>query len=261
MSSSKFAYWYIAQDLSSIGPLMTAEVVRKIDEGVASWVDFVWRYQSQDGWVRICDAPDFQSFLPKKPTTALLAQVKVSAAHDPYLRKALRTSVWFLEFQGSEFGPLGQSEVEAILKNGKLKGALRIRKDGRSGWKPIEEVVEFKGVLIASPGVKSESERRNDRRTPLVATVQLSLQKGQFTGVCRDISQNGLLILSNCKPPTESPFLLKVTPLEEGTDLAPFKAEVQLVRMLGDLTGFSVRFTKVEKAVTEAIGQYLRKKV
>jgi hypothetical protein len=214
-------------------------------------------------------AKDSKKDQNKNPKKDLKKEVELD-----FPRAGHKRSVWFLEFQGSEFGPLSLAEVQVILRSGKLKGQLFARREGVLNWMSVEEIPEFSDDVAATGKGKNkpesaqdsqdaQDERRVSRRVPLVATVKFNVPgdstagSNMYMGVCRDISTHGVLILSNRVPHgTTEAMQLEVSPLGS-TGVEPFVAEVEVVRVLSDKKGFSVRFKKLDAVARAALQKYL----
>lgn len=48
-------------------------------------------------------------------------------------------NVWYLLYQGSEFGPFQLDELKYILKSGKLQGEIFVRKNGAGEWLSLQD--------------------------------------------------------------------------------------------------------------------------
>ena len=199
-----------------------------------------------------------------------------------------KSAVWFLEYGGSEFGPLSEAEMEVVLKSGRLRGHLNAWRKGMTDWQSVQQIPELMKMLGAGlygPGKsgglgglsrktkllkqlpkeppKKAADRRGNRRVPLVAAVRFSIGEppsrsfqGPYLGICRDINPDGMLILSNQNPTSTSRVRVEVTPLGP-TGFEVFIAEAKLVRILPDKWGFSIKFLKLRDRAREAIEKYM----
>jgi hypothetical protein len=181
--------------------------------------------------------------------------------------RAPKSPTWYLQFEGSEFGPLTLREALLILKSGKLKGVVRARKEGTSQWFLTDVIPElapdpkaFRKMMEAKPHLGED--KRKNARAALLAEVHFSSGDGRgdpsvYSGICRDISVRGMLILTTrCPTSAGAKVKLDVVPLKnQGLD--SFVCMAEIVRILPEKNGFSVQFDKMPEAVLAALTKYV----
>jgi hypothetical protein len=174
---------------------------------------------------------------------------------------------WYLICDAKEFGPLTLREAVLILKSGRLKGKILARKDGMEQAVSVEEVAELDvnahslRKIVQVKHHKGE-DKRVSQRAPLLAEVHFSSGEGVgdlsvYSGICRDISVRGMLILATRCPTTLGVKVkLNVAPLKN-QGIGPFTTMAEVVRILPDKNGFSVRFDKMPETALAALTSYV----
>jgi hypothetical protein len=170
---------------------------------------------------------------------------------------------WFLQFQGSKFGPLSMDEVKVVLGSGKLSGPLYAWKAGMQDWEPVDRLPDLAKFCTAPKRDSDTSEQRRAKRVPFVATVKFAgagagANLALFTGICKDLSGSGMSVMSSNNPGFPGSLVtLTIEPVSDAS-LPRFSIEGVIVRLLARDSGFSVRFTKVTKQQEDAIAICLR---
>jgi hypothetical protein len=167
---------------------------------------------------------------------------------------------WFLQFQGSKFGPLSIDEVKVVLGSGKLSGPLFAWKQGMHDWEPVERVNDLAPFLKTA---RPSTDQRVAKRIPFMAAVKFSgagagRDLAVFTGICRDLSKGGMQVMSSSTPGYPGSLLtLSVEPVSDST-LPRFSCEGVIVRLLPNNAGFSVRFRELSSANQDALSKCLK---
>jgi hypothetical protein len=174
-------------------------------------------------------------------------------------------STWYLQFQGSEFGPMSLEEIRVILKNGKLDGQIFAHQPGMDQWVPVEQIPELKEfhrkVEEKKEAEKPSGNRRVSRRQRLVATVRFELaavnerMRVWHVGLCKDICDTGMLVLSKTPPGYPGSLLFFV--LEPASKLPSISGTATIVRLLPDEGGFAVRFKDLDAKAKAALQLYV----
>jgi len=169
---------------------------------------------------------------------------------------------WFLQFQGSKFGPLSMDEVKVILSSGKLTGPLFAWKQGMADWEAVEHLHDLAPFMSAGRRTANVDQRRATR-IPFMATVKFSgAGVGQglvmYTGICRDLSKGGMSVMSSSNPGFPGSLVtLTIEPVSDAS-LPRLAVEAVIVRLLKDNQGFSVRFSKLKPAQQESLAALLK---
>lgn len=165
--------------------------------------------------------------------------------HKSKLKRARH--LWYLQFEGSEFGPLTLEEVRVIQKSGRLKGKLYAWHEGMEHWIPVDQLPQLPDGVDPTP----ENERRTGNRIPFLATVSFA----GAVGICRDLSPTGVQIFSNRFPGSKgTPIDLALTPI---APLPELKTSAEVIRILSDGRGFAARFTALEAPQRELLRKYM----
>lgn len=261
--------WYVSHAEEVQGPWIRSQVVERLRLGTLSWTAVGWTPAGTQDWRRIHDIPEFRPFLPPIPPAERLRAAQAAAAPGrpsgpiAALVEAGPGGRWFLQFDGSEYGPFSQGEIRVVLESGKVRGDLYVWREGMESWVPIQEVPELVQWLQRSraggPAGGKAPDGRAAERFALIATVSVIYENIRLVlGVCRDISATGMQILTNHQPgPVGTMLSLSVTP-GGGTGLKPFTVDAEVVRFLEDAQGFCVKFDNLSTQAREALAQYLK---
>ena len=170
---------------------------------------------------------------------------------------------WFLQFQGSKFGPLSMDEVKVVLGSGKLTGPLYAWKNGMRDWEPLERLPELAKFFAAPKRELDASDQRTARRVSFVATVKFSASSAGsalvlYTGICKDLSKGGMSVMSSNSPGFPGTLVsLTVEPVSDPS-LPRFAVEGVIVRLLARDSGFSVRFSELSAQQERSIAVCLQ---
>ncbi len=252
-----FPQWYIGKNDSWTGPFPEPKILQMINQGAASWVDFVWNEQSGFLWRRLCDLPQLKAKMPPPPPKSLIDQIKQSHQNFSESPSAVpqpaRRTLWFLQIQGSQFGPVTTQEAQSIILSGKINGAIFAKQKGENRWQAINMIPEL------SP--QNEKNRRNQSRVPLLASVKFTSHdrtlRNPRMGFCRDISLTGMLVHCDQLSELEGEELkMEVNPVTAHT-LATFTTSAQIVRINSKDHTFSVKFKSISAPQLQNLKKYL----
>lgn len=257
--------YFLALGQKALGPMSLQDIYEKLKKGECSWLHFFWTPGNED-WARIYEINELRTLLPKKPSKKSLEKMKKSwdGSSTPSLKKPkvelsrlLVEDLWFMAFQGQQLGPFPTEEVLFILKKQAFDSPVHLWKKGWPQWRLAQEVDEFKKAFSPS---ERFVERRKTIRKPLIARLYVHNQKDLAVGLCRDISLGGLQILTDNIPgPVGSQVKIHLS--QKPADQMPgFLAEGEIVRILEDGKGFSMRFVKLSKEARSAIEAYIQRK-
>lgn len=172
---------------------------------------------------------------------------------------------WFLQFEGSEFGPITFTEMERVVKHQHFQGGLLyVWAQGLSNWTPISpEHIVFNQVEEEEE--KAEPEQppvaEIERGCALVATVNCLVEedglKRRLAATCEEISPFRIRIF--CKevmPDKDLPFHIEVVPLKS-SGLPKFVAKVQQQGGNGKKNVYTLEFLAVAEADLAKIKKYV----
>ena len=268
------ATWYIYKLGQTHGPFTAEQILDQLKLGKVAWVDYVWCPPQGLFWKLACEIGQFRSCLPKAPPIDILRKLVsqhptdgsglASSTGTGDTNAAARPMVWFLQFEGTEFGPLATEEVIQIVKAGKLKGELFARRDGVAQWTPVVQVPELGGKV--GKASRTGEERRRHRRVTVVATAVFSPADGtaagkaaRFMGVCRDVSTSGVLVMSSVVPGGIGSKIRLEIQSAPSSLLPSFKCEATIRRILSDGHGFAVEFDALQPQEFELVQNYIQR--
>lgn len=178
-------------------------------------------------------------------------------------------NTWYLQFKGSDFGPLTISEVKMVIKSGRFKGPLYAMGPSVDKWTPIQEIEELGEVnnLIVSKLESEAANRRKHERVHLLAIVYFKFKEphsasaeesNSLIGICRDLSVDGMKILSQFLPKKMAEIVrLEVCPEGESI-INNFKVSAVVRHIMPDKTGFSVEFVDLPMTTKNEIEEYIK---
>lgn len=250
--------WIVAVGDQWAGPLKPSEVMKRVESGEFSWVQYVVKVGEKE-WKRLCDVEIFKASLPQAPKDKPVPKVIAAAPRPPEEPKP-----WFIYHHDVQSGPLSASEINRGILAGTLDEESFVWKEGMDDWKPIKEAEPFKATFSqaakskAPPPPKKAKDKRKAPRKPLVARIMVAGSKELVSGICRDVSVGGMQVLTDAVPGEPGDTIqLNVTP-PASTRLKPFVAEGVIVRVLEDRRGFSFRFEKLSSEARDSLEQYIR---
>lgn len=265
--------WFIAVGNQPMGPLRASDVYARLCQNEISWAHYVWT-QGLSGWKRACDTHPFSSLVPRKPEVEVPSAAKRKLTPSTDHHEDPTAKIWFLHVNGTQHGPFHRLEIEQALKSRRIHAGAFAWREGMTGWKPLSECAEWKReeVVLASPPPAPQgssrtdasasrshlrAEKRTSPRKPLLAKVWVSDNEKLATGLCKDLSAGGMLVLTNPIPgPVGTRIRLNVSPMGK-TSLKPFVAHGIIVRILEDGRGFSFRFEKLSEAAKRTIESFV----
>lgn len=151
--------YYLNANGATRGPLTAQDIFHLLTKGEISALHYLWRHGLND-WIAIYEEEAFSFLKPKKPSAANLQRVKndfkrrteskkASSAHINKLNSST-TRDNYLHFNGSQFGPFSQSELEHVLKSGKLNQNAYLWQPGWPQWKRVIEIPAYASVLAST---------------------------------------------------------------------------------------------------------------
>jgi len=255
------AVWHVFCGDKWQGPFTLAEIHQRIQRGTYQWTMFACNRDTKKT-DRLCQLKDFVSVLPSAPDAAMVAALFMDKK--PEVRKAELTAAieapteWFLFRDQLQSGPYSGEQINAMIQAGKLEGRVFVWRDGMDDWELVAKRKEFKQVASgSSTPVDMKIDLRQSPRKPLVARILVANDQSIITGVCRDISIGGMQILTR-KIPGKTGEHIRMNVSPSGSDIQPFAAEGEIVRILEDGLGFSFRFENLGKDARQSIEKYIK---
>lgn len=253
--------FYIIINRKVTGPLNASEIQKRIQLGSASLLDYFWSEGWTD-WKRIADHDHFLGLVPRKPPSSFIRQLQKKIA--PKSKK------YYLYYKRSQHGPYSKNELVKIIESKKLNSKSYVWIAGWPSWRRITEVTELAPYVLNAPPTSSirmktgigvdTSEKRLVPRRPLVARIFLHNQRDVIIAVCRDISLGGMQVLTDKVPGSVgSTIKLNVSPADV-KQVKSFVAEGEIIRLLEDGRGFSLKFIKISDEAKLAIQSYIGEK-
>jgi hypothetical protein len=193
-----------------LGPMTKEQLENEIKTGSISISDLVYQPKLESPWIRIYDIPQFLDAEPPMPSAEELASFTKEleppqSASEPDTTSKSKTSmlgnkkpVWYLQFEGNEFGAFTMTELGRILDSGKLNGETYVWKEGLQNWLLVKGIEELLSLLPQAMEdakklvIELGANKRAYLRTAIIATFSISHEEKTYTGICADISEDGL---------------------------------------------------------------------
>ncbi|MGZ3695411.1 MAG: FHA domain-containing protein [Bdellovibrionota bacterium] len=165
---------------------------------------------------------------------------------------------WFLQFEGSEFGPLSFNEMKTIVGSEKFQGGqLFVWAEGLPTWTPIDKSHRIfqKRVDPMAPTDVSI------RPAPLVAMVIWNKLEGgkkiKITGTCESISPQEITVVCKDKPADTTPFEIEISP-RKGLGIERFKMTVKFNPERVKTNSYTLEVVAATKKTIMVLERYVR---
>lgn len=260
--------WYTVSEDEVIGPLTNQDVLLQVQAGQLNYASFLWK-EGTDKWTRIVDIPAFAPILPGEPGADMLEKIKAkvkasqpaASAGGPPPIPAQEQRRWYVYIDNAQYGPFGDQELRGLIGAKRVTAETFIWKKGFDDWKLAQEVSMWSDEFADAPAAKKpaaeeSSDRRRMPRKPLEAKLLLTDGNEVGWALCRDISVGGMQVLMD-NAVSEVGAQLKINVTAEGEN-ENFACEAEIVRVLEDGRGFSVRFTSLPDRARRAIAEYIK---
>jgi hypothetical protein len=165
--------YFLAVRGKAVGPLTAHEVHERIEKGEVGLLHYVWREGLTD-WKRVCDEREFAILIPQKPTTASIGHIKSRLEG----RKAAEPSSpdsknHYIYFNRSQYGPFSKTELEHVIKTGKVSANAYLWIPGWPNWRRLSELAEWAAHFPPPP-----PSSRVAREEPSVRILGKKTKKG-----------------------------------------------------------------------------------
>jgi hypothetical protein len=165
---------------------------------------------------------------------------------------------WFLQFDGSEFGPLSHKEMKVVVSSQKFQGGeLFIWAEGLPTWTLIDKNHKiFGGPPTTQTGTKSSW-----RPVPLVAMITWFVPgkaaKKKITATCESISLEDISIVCAEKISDTSPFEIEVSP-RKGLGVERFQLKVKFDPNRISKKGYTLEIISMTSKTKMVLERFIR---
>lgn len=165
-----------------------------------------------------------------------------------------KNAAWYLQFGGSEFGPLSFKELKVLSSTKQFEGGILFAfTEGLAEWLPVEKLQKF----FESPVSEYTATQRIGGGTPFSGTVSF-LPDRKISGKCEAISLSEITVRIPNAPEFKSAFSeIEVKPAS-ASGMEPFKAQIKIDPSRSSGTLFTLVITQASPSVKMAIERYLR---
>jgi hypothetical protein len=272
-------------------------LLQRLDAGALNWVDLARPTGDEhQPWRRLFEIEDFKIVLPPMPFEFIRQKTDTRKSNTVPKREAARPQPpqflpkgpetlsltinnpesqrveWFIQFEGTEFGPFSLEELKRVLKSGRLQGEIYLWNATLENWVPVSAYTTL-ARIVPHRQVAHRKVRRSNRkqdlelmrkregrlasRQSLVATVALADSK-DVIGVCANISEQGLQVMidSEFEFASVENIRLRISPIGI-TGLHPFEAQVQLTWVNSQAQRAGFRFRNLAAVDQESLQKYL----
>ncbi len=183
---------------------------------------------------------------------------------------------WYIQVDGSEFGPLSESDLKNMITQGTVKGASFLWRGDFENWVSAPSPSHLEALLGRFAGIDFEgkpilkrslrhmppgAERRKSERHPIIATSQIKI-KGEshiLLGTCADISITGAqLILCEAHPLASGQELdVRIIPVSL-LQVQPFKLKAVIRWLHPTQNRVGIEFTPMDSETEKSLAHYLK---
>ncbi len=165
-----------------------------------------------------------------------------------------KNAAWYLQFGGSEFGPLSFKELRVLSTTKQFQGGMLFAfTEGLAEWLPLERLQRF----FENPVSEYTATQRVGSGTPLSGSVSF-LPERKVKGNCEAISLSEITVRIPGAPEFKSAFSeIEVKP---ASGMEPFKAQVKVDPSRSSGTLYTLVITQASPSAKMAIERYLRSK-
>jgi hypothetical protein len=184
-----------------------------------------------------------------------------------------RPGQYYLQYQGSEFGPFAWKELKAVVTSGKIQGSFFIWTDGLENWVRIQTIAEMNSIVEAATGriifpkkkskqmdiLLGSKNRRGGNRWPVIATCAIvDGRQLKFIGICREISASGMSVVVDRKVNIELGELLplEIRPISL-TGLVSFRITGRVLWDRPKESAIGILFSQIAREHREALASYV----
>lgn len=251
--------WYTVMNGKPQGPLSAKEIVQRLQANELNFASHVWK-KGFSGWTRIYDVIDFKPMLPGEPPLSLIVEIQKNEQSAPPLapkqKEELRT--WYIYLDEANYGPISDREVESLIESGRITAGTFMWQKGFADWQPAKDIAAWAKAVSASKASSSsvaKSDKRSTPRKPFETKILLTDGKEVGWAICRDISVGGMQVLMDHAPgPVGTTLKLNVS---EHGKIPGFACEGEIMRVLEDGRGFSLRFMHLTAEAKSAIEKHI----
>ena len=172
-----------------------------------------------------------------------------------------KNSAWYLQFAGSEFGPLSLKELKVVITSKQFQGGvLYAFTEGLADWLPVDKLQKF----LEGPSAEFTATQRIGSGVPLAATVHCLLDRNnpdlKVSGTCETISLSELTVAFR-KPLEVKAALFEIEVLPApSSGIGKFSATVKLDRTRTQGASHTFLVMQAAPGTKMAIERYLRAK-
>lgn len=228
--------WFLHYNLSQQGPFRIEEIREKLGQQEINLKTYAWKRGMRD-WVRIVEIPELSALLSEPQTPAEKAAPVPAPVAVPQAAKPKIIS----------------QVVTKFIPKKLIKPAAEIP--------GMPAPVQPAPSAVAAPPDRSAEDLRRSPRRPLLARVISTDQKIVSLGMCRDINEGGILVLTDVIPGAVGTALsINMSPAETEADsigLKPFVAQGKIVRILPEGNGYGFEFESLDEKDRKTIRDFI----
>lgn len=190
-----------------------------------------------------------------------VSDVRVSEKNDELLIQALtqrKNVAWYLQFEGSEFGPLSLKELKVVIKSKQFQGgALFVFAEGLAEWMPLERIQKY----LDDSSAEYTATQRLGAGTPLEGKVVCrfrNVDPDRLEGKLEAVSLSSITIFLRAPLLVDtSLFDVEVEPAK-ASGIEPFRATVKLDKSRSLRNRHTLLLIQATPRTKMAIERYLR---
>ena len=267
----KMSTWYYVEDGDRKGPVDLGELARLVDNHILDEDSYIWT-KGFENWERFKSVEQVSYLLSKGgDESAPVNEAKNDFEDIPMMDDSDNTINWqklsrkeriFMIKIGAdrgcsevEYGPYSLEQLKLAFDQNRVSGKTFFYTAKMASWSFLADMPIFEEVFHQSAPQIDDVDRRVSVRKPFVARMLFHDNEKVYEGICRDISEGGMQVLtSNCPVKLGEEVAMNVHP-DNGE--YKFVARGKIVRILDGNQGFSLRFNSLEKEAKDSISTYI----
>lgn len=170
-----------------------------------------------------------------------------------------KNTAWYLQFAGSEFGPLSLKELKVVITSKQFQGGvLYAFTEGLADWLPVDKIQKF----LDAPQQEFTATQRISSGVALTGTVHIYLDKNReqkITGSCESIGLSEITVAIKGALKPAKLFEIDVLPVPS-SKIGEFRATVKLDPARENGSSHTFLFIQAAPGTKMEIERYLRSK-
>lgn len=266
--------WYYVEDGERMGPVSQSDLGGLVNNNTLDRDSFIWT-KGFENWEKFHTVDKVAHLVNNIAAPEEVQEVSSTSSPEleeiPLMDEADKSINWQKINQGErifmvkigadrgckevEYGPYSLEQLKLAYDQNRISGKTFFYTSGMASWSFLADMPIFEEVFSETAPKLDDVDRRVTVRKPFVARMFFHDNKVVYEGICRDISEGGMQVLtSECPVHLGEEVSMNVHP--DNGDYH-FVAKGKVVRVLDGKQGFSLRFNSLEAEARDSISQFI----